>query len=157
MKNGEPGNGLPVFVCTVATICLLFLLSTLLLGCGEGGASPIPASNSNREVNPTEASLPDRITCKQESSEYQLVLVIKDRALPGGITAVGLKKNSEVVFKILTQTYADTSNPNIINFIETPATLNSREVELNFSNKSATLLNAQIFELGESPVFGCQF
>jgi hypothetical protein len=138
-------------------IIFSFLLSTLLLGCGEGGASPIPASNSNREVNPTEASLPDRITCKQESSEYQLVLVIKDRALPGGITAVGLKKNSEVVFKILTQTYADTSKPKTISFVETPVSVNSREVELNFSSKRATLLNAQIIELGESPVFDCQF
>lgn len=85
------------------------------------------------------------------------MLVIKDQSLPDGVSAVGLKNNADVVFKVATQTYTSESEPNILSFVEVPATDISKEVKLSLTDKTAVLLNSQIQDLGENPVFTCRF
>ena len=101
--------------------------------------------------------MPDRITCDQASTSYKLVLVIKDQSLPDGVSAVGLKNNADAVFKVATQTYTSEFEPNILSFVEVPATDSSKEVKLSLTDKTAVLLNSQIQDLGEKPVFTCRF
>ena len=101
------------------------------------------------------ADLPDIIRCSHNGSTYQLVLVLKSPQLRDGITAIDLKKGASVIFKVTSQTYTDDNN--LLSFIQTPATANSREAKLNIQTKVANLKNFHLADLKESSDFNCEF
>jgi len=127
-----------------------------LSGCG---GSPQTDNSEGPEPTavPAESNLPDRITCHQSDSDYQLVLILKDQALPDGVTAIGLKKGDDVLFKISTQTYTEVSEPRVLNFVETPSTPGVRRAKLYLATKEATLSQSQILDLDSTSVFSCKF
>jgi len=124
------------------------LLSLLCLssftGCGGETNSNKPSDESNRPVETNESSLPDRIKCDQDFSNYQLVLVIKDQNLPEEVTAIALKDDETVLFKVATQIYTVEGEPNILNFVEIPATTTSKEVKLNLTKKKQLYLTLRL-------------
>jgi PBP1b-binding outer membrane lipoprotein LpoB len=138
------------------TLISFLIFSLLLTSCG-GTNAPKSSTKPDQPLQVNETSLPDRITCDQGSTSYQLVLVIKDQNLPEGVSVVGLKHNEDVQFKVTTQTYTSDDDSEILSFIEVPATENSKEVKLNLSDKTAVLMNSQIQELDENPIFSCNF
>lgn len=100
-------------------------------------------------------ALPDRIECSHASSNYKLVLLLKSPQLPDGYTAFGLKNGPSLVFKVASQAFKD--GDNILKFIESPATVNSKEVNLNLQSKVATLSHFHLTDLADGSDFSCQF
>jgi len=95
------------------------------------------------------------IRCNQDHSAYQLVLVLRNPQLPNGITAIGLKRGTTVIFKVASQMYKDENGQ--LSFIETPATANSKEAKLNLQTKTANLYKFHLSDLNDGTTFNCQF
>jgi hypothetical protein len=100
-------------------------------------------------------SLPDRIECNLVSSNYKLVLLLKSPQIPAGYTAFGLKNGTSVVFKTASQSFHDGTN--ILKFVESPATANSKEVVLDLQTKIAKLNHFHRTDLPEGSEFNCQY
>jgi hypothetical protein len=101
--------------------------------------------------------LPDMIRCNQTSSNYQLVLILRSPQLPLGVSAIGLKDGTRVVFKVASQMFTVTDEPHVINFNEVPATTSSKAVKLDLQTKVATLLNFSAPGLENGSAFICRF
>lgn len=99
--------------------------------------------------------LPDMIRCNLENSSYQLVLVLRNPQLPQGVSALGLKKGSSVIFKVSGQMYTDENN--FLSITEVPTSAFSKEAKLNVNTKVATLKNFHLADLKEGSSFKCQF
>ncbi len=137
----------------------IFVLSffLLLVSCAKNssdGANPSQSQVPQGSKGQRE-SLPDMIHCGQQGSLYELVLALRNQQLPKDVTAVALKKNQLVIFKIATQVYQDSNG--LLSFVEIPAGAHSKEAKLNLETKEATLSNFRADDLTEGSIFNCQF
>ena len=131
----------------------------VFIGCGSAQigskTNPAPDKNIKARANVRTENLPDRISCLRSS--YKLVLILKDPQLSEGITAIGLKDGNSVVFKVATQIYTYTDQPNSLSFMEIPATSGSKLVVLDLQTKVAKVSNFKISDLEDGSEFTCIF